>query len=237
MGDQDFARLVEEIKEVGFILPILVVPTDGGRFKILNGEHRWKAATTLGYEYVPSVILSDEKWNDQDVFQLVNIRLNEIRGRLSSTKLQPIYDKVAQKYGEDNVRKMMGITQDDVYKKLIKKMATSYKKSVTSELAQEQIDEAAKIHKNPKSFTRSVSKIIRDEAEKAHQVKCLIFQSNGKEHVVVKCSDHLFAAISEIVRQCQNHGKDINDVLFGSFSEVLQKSNEIFPDKSIDLPQ
>ena len=236
MSDEAFGRLVEEIKENGFIVPILVVPMENGRYKILNGEHRWKAATTVGYEHIPSVILSDEKWADPELFELVNIRINQIHGNDSPVKMQPIYDRVAAKYGEENVRRILGYTNEDIYKKLIKKMATGFKKNVSDDTAQKIDAEAAK-SKDTVSFGRAVSKIIRDEAERSQQSHCLIFQSTGKNHVVIKASETTFSAISEIVRMCQHSQKDINTILLPMFSDVLQKAQEIFPDKSIEIPK
>lgn len=236
MDDASMARLVDEIRENGFIVPIIVV-AEGEKYKILNGEHRWRAAMQAEYKYIPCVILTDEKWKDQELFDLMNIRINEIRGKLSPSKMQPIYEKVVAKYGEDNVKKILGITNDDVYKKMIKKMATSFKKSINSEEMSDKIDAEVLKHKDPRAFTKAVSKIIRDEAEKAHKSNCIIFQSTGSEHVVIKANSTTFSAISEIVRMCQLHNKDINGILFASFSEIVNKANEIFPDTSIDIKE
>jgi ParB/RepB/Spo0J family partition protein len=220
MNDESFGRLVDEIKEIGFIDPITVIPS-GDRYKILNGEHRLKAAVSAGYEFIPSIIIYDEKFNDPDVFELVNIRLNEIRGKLSPVKMQPIYDRVVQKFGEENVQRILGITSDDIYKKLIKKMATNFKKSTSAEVA-EKIDAQAEKQKDPASFSRAVSKIIRDEAEKSMQSKCIIFQSVGKEHVIIRANDTTFSAASELVRKCQNEHKDINELLFPALADLIK---------------
>lgn len=236
MSDEAFNRLVEEIREVGFLSPIIVVEKEDGRFKLLNGEHRWRAAMAANYEHIPSVVLSDDKFSDPDVFELVNIRLNEIRGKLSPEKMQPIYERVVAKYGEDNVKRVLGITQDDVYKKLIKKLATQYKKSVSPEVG-EKIDKAVDNHSDPNKFSKAISKIIREAATQAQTSNCMIFKSSGKDHVVIQASETTFSAIAEIVRMCQARGVDINAVLCSGFVDILNRANDIFPDHSVELPQ
>ncbi|SCG83678.1 Stage 0 sporulation protein J [Proteiniborus sp. DW1] len=56
--------MVESIKEHGIILPLIVRPTDNGKYEILSGHNRANAATIAGLERVPAVIkesLTDEE--------------------------------------------------------------------------------------------------------------------------------------------------------------------------------
>ncbi|MEM2174490.1 MAG: ParB N-terminal domain-containing protein [Candidatus Micrarchaeia archaeon] len=62
MTDAEFNRLTKELDETGFIDPIQVVPLDDGRYQILGGHLRVKAAKVLGFESVPAVVLTDEKF-------------------------------------------------------------------------------------------------------------------------------------------------------------------------------
>lgn len=55
--DQDALKeLSESIKTQGVIQPILVRPIDGGKFEIIAGERRWRAARMAGLQAVPVVI-------------------------------------------------------------------------------------------------------------------------------------------------------------------------------------
>ena len=60
MKDKEFDRLVKEIDESGMIDPIQVVPLDSGKYRIMGGEHRYHACKLLGYETVPSIVLTGE---------------------------------------------------------------------------------------------------------------------------------------------------------------------------------
>jgi ParB family chromosome partitioning protein len=65
MDDETFNRLAEEIQDVGMIDPIQVVPIEGEeeKYMILGGEHRWRVMKVLGYETIPCIVLTDEKFH------------------------------------------------------------------------------------------------------------------------------------------------------------------------------
>src|SRR6185312_8835932 len=117
MDEETFARLCDEIRENGMIVPLILVAKPDKRFRLLGGDKKWKAASAVGYKFVPSVILSDEKWNDPDIFDLVSVRLNEIRGVTSAVKLAPLYERVVAKHGAEAAQKIIGITHNDVFRK------------------------------------------------------------------------------------------------------------------------
>jgi len=60
--DQSIRELAQSIRESGIVQPILVV-SEEGRFKIIVGERRWRAAQKAGLKKVPVLIrnLSPEK--------------------------------------------------------------------------------------------------------------------------------------------------------------------------------
>ena len=53
-------RLMASIEKVGFVDPILVVEGENGRYEVINGQHRLKAAELLGIKEVPAIILPRE---------------------------------------------------------------------------------------------------------------------------------------------------------------------------------
>jgi len=56
MDDAALAELAESIKEQGVMQPILVRPIEGGRFEIIAGERRWRAAQKAGLREVPALV-------------------------------------------------------------------------------------------------------------------------------------------------------------------------------------
>ena len=56
MDQTSLEELAASIRAQGMILPILVRPVDGGRYEIIAGERRWRAAGMAGLSEVPVVI-------------------------------------------------------------------------------------------------------------------------------------------------------------------------------------
>lgn len=56
MDPQSIAELADSIKSQGLIQPILVRPADGGKYEIIAGERRWRAAQLAGLTQVPVVM-------------------------------------------------------------------------------------------------------------------------------------------------------------------------------------
>jgi ParB family transcriptional regulator, chromosome partitioning protein len=56
MDPASLADLAESIREQGVMQPILVRPVDGGRFEIIAGERRWRAAQQAGLRQIPALV-------------------------------------------------------------------------------------------------------------------------------------------------------------------------------------
>ena len=56
MAPEPLAELAESIKAQGVMQPILVRPVGGGRYEILAGERRWRAARMAGLATVPALV-------------------------------------------------------------------------------------------------------------------------------------------------------------------------------------
>jgi ParB family chromosome partitioning protein len=58
VNDASLDELADSIREQGVVQPILVRPIDGGRFEIIAGERRWRAAQRAGLSEVPALVKS-----------------------------------------------------------------------------------------------------------------------------------------------------------------------------------
>jgi ParB family chromosome partitioning protein len=56
MDPQSIAELADSIKAQGLIQPILVRPVENGKYEIIAGERRWRAAQIAGLATIPAVI-------------------------------------------------------------------------------------------------------------------------------------------------------------------------------------
>jgi len=65
--DKDLNELAESIRENGIIQPLLVRPIQNGRYEIVAGERRWRAAQRAGLHELPVV---ERTVGDQEALQL-----------------------------------------------------------------------------------------------------------------------------------------------------------------------
>jgi len=54
-------RLAESVAESGVIQPVVVRPLPDGRYELIAGERRWRAARQAGLDTVPAVLRSDDE--------------------------------------------------------------------------------------------------------------------------------------------------------------------------------
>lgn len=90
--------LVDNLTRIGMVDPILVVK-DMDRYRIVDGEHRYKTAVEAGLKEIPCVILDED-------FPLVEqkkqtIRMNQIKGQLSYDKFNSLIDTLRDKFKVD----------------------------------------------------------------------------------------------------------------------------------------
>lgn len=106
VSDEDFKNLIDRIENAGFLEsnPILVRPVDSenGKYEIVDGEHRWKAAKQLGIKEVPCDV---REMDDLEAQRHCVIR-NMDRGTPDYFKLSKLFN--------DNLEK--GLQQKDLVK-------------------------------------------------------------------------------------------------------------------------
>jgi len=76
-----FKLLVNAIKKVGFLQPVLVRPK-GDRFEVIDGHHRMAGAKELGMTLIPCIV---EDMSDEQARALA-LGMNQLRGDLSLGK-------------------------------------------------------------------------------------------------------------------------------------------------------
>ncbi len=106
-SEESISQLADSIREQGVLQPILVAPMSGGRYRIVAGERRWRAAREAGLNAVPCII------REMDVKQQMEVALIE---NIQREDLNPI--ETAQ--GIQSLMKQCGYTQETVAQRLSK---------------------------------------------------------------------------------------------------------------------
>ncbi len=113
---ETFRKELASIRRFGFVQPIIVRPSDGGMYEIIDGEHRWKAAQELGMTEVP--IFDVGRISDHEAMQLTVI-LNELRGKPEEKKLGEILKNLLASDTLDRLTEVMPFTKEQ-YGKIAK---------------------------------------------------------------------------------------------------------------------
>lgn len=94
-------ELVESIREVGLLQPIVVRPLGSDRYELVMGERRWRAAQQAGLDAIPAIVRETE---DHDLLR------DALLENLHRAQLNPLEEAAAyQQMLED-----FGCTQDEL---------------------------------------------------------------------------------------------------------------------------
>ena len=103
--EESIAQLADSIRDQGVLQPLLVVPSVGGRYRIIAGERRYRAGRAAGLETLPCIV------KDIDVVRQMEIALIE---NLQREDLNPL--EAAR--GIQALMKQCGYTQEKVSARL-----------------------------------------------------------------------------------------------------------------------
>lgn len=218
MDDDTFNRLVEEIEDSGMVSAIQVVPAPGGKFLILGGEHRYQALRSLGWEKVPCNILTDDKFLDRDLQELLTVRLNVIQGKLNPDKFLKLYEDKVSKYGAEQLQALFGFTSSDAWKKVTKGVEKAIEDAGIGD---------GTLLKKLKKKTKKVGSVdglgkILNQLFKEYgsdlKHNFMVFTYGGRQHLYVILSDEARDALDKVMDECRENDENINDVLVSLFS-------------------
>jgi ParB family chromosome partitioning protein len=93
MDPQALSELADSIRSQGLIQPIVVRPLEAGRYEILAGERRWRAAQMAGLQRVP-VVIRDVPDRSALAFALIeNIQREDLNPLEQATGLKRLIDE------------------------------------------------------------------------------------------------------------------------------------------------
>ena len=93
MNDAALDELAASIREHGVMQPILVRPIDGGRFEIVAGERRWRAAKRAGLAEVPALVKSVSDQSALALALIENIQREDLNPLEQANGLQRLIDE------------------------------------------------------------------------------------------------------------------------------------------------
>jgi len=112
MDTESLAELALSIREQGVMQPILVRPVDGGRFEIVAGERRWRAAQQAGLREIPALVKNVPDQSALAVALIENIQREDLNPLEEAKGLQRLIDEFGLTH--DAVAKAVGRSRSAV---------------------------------------------------------------------------------------------------------------------------
>lgn len=110
MDDETLAALKDDIRRRGFIQPILVRPVGEGRYRLIDGEHRWRVLGELGAETVPCVV----EEVDETSAKVRMLTMNRLRGEFVPVRLAHLLADLANRVQPDEIGKRLGMSKAEL---------------------------------------------------------------------------------------------------------------------------
>jgi ParB family transcriptional regulator, chromosome partitioning protein len=239
MGDKEFSTLVMEIKNEGFDDPVKAVETANGRYRVVDGENRVRAARTLGMKQVPCVVKS---W-DEVTQMMKTVLRNNLHGMVNDQKLSSLCVRIArqQEVTVDNLARAMLVRDRQLIEDALASLKTpppgaddgeefEGKEGDTrlpSERRQQQVvDEAAEEveEEEQKAKTaKAASKFLAEIETKGGQVKkdLVMFTSDGQKHCAIEASPRLVKALGQMRDVLVDLDMDASDFLADAIERHL----------------
>ena len=222
-----FNELVEEIRTDGFDHPLQVVPwddcpykdadvkpikfeIDGGEqearyFRIIGGEHRFKAVTHLGWEDVPCSIYD---W-DAEEQRIKTVKRNLLAGSLDSAKFtQMVKDMEGNGHAREDLIAQMGFTSEKDFTRHVKEEKQTVARDFLTTL-REQASKEAELVDGLSDILNSIFSQYGDTVEQDF----LFFLWKGKLHMVVRMDKELHETLQSVVEEVKESKENMNDRL------------------------
>ena len=91
---EQLESLADSIRAQGVVQPIVVRPVAGGRYEIVAGERRWRAAQKVGLKNIPAVVRTMEDRAAMAVALVENIQRADLNPLEEATALKRLIDEV-----------------------------------------------------------------------------------------------------------------------------------------------
>lgn len=113
MDEALYEALSAEIDQ-GFVQPVLLRPL-GDRFRMVDGEHRWRLVRDKGYATIPAVVEDyGEGQAAEDEARIRLLAMNRLRGQFVPIRLAYVLADLAQRIPEEELRRRLGMESGEL---------------------------------------------------------------------------------------------------------------------------
>jgi len=218
-------QLAESMKEVGIIQPVLVYKKDGKYFLVV-GERRWRAAQLLKWEKIPAMV---KEFSDNDIMAealIENIQREELNAVEIAEGIEALISKSGEGHQETAERLGMNRTTLVNFLRLLK-LPSQIKNDITQEKLDQGHARALLALKNDQDMLDAAALIIRKNLS-VRQTEMLVkkfYFASKKEKTafdpdVLKMENKLTQCLATKVKlNYAKSGKGKMEIFFNSLAE------------------
>jgi len=224
MTAEEFNMLSENIDEVDFLDPILVVPIrkeDGSiRYRIVDGEHRFEQQRLMDRETIKCVVADPDKF-DETTQKFQTVRMNKIRGSFSRKKFTQLVEDLMQdgQYSLQDLAHNLGFTDDDEFESLVE----SARDSLPTDEMKEEFDKARDEIKTVDDLTNVLNRLFTTYGDTL-PYNFMILDFGGKDHIWVRMKRKQLKRVQEVARESAGLGVTFDSVIARLLSAISLSS-------------
>lgn len=210
--DKTFNALCESIEAEGWTVPVNAVWVENrGKYEIVSGEHRWRAAKVLGC-LVPVIALPADEF-DQDRRDWNLVKDNILKGSLNPEKFASLYDRMVKKYDAETLQSLMGFTDNDAFKRVYRDVA----RALPPEM-QQALEDAKDEIRTIDDLSIVLNRLFREFGETLPS-NMMVFSLGGKDVLWVRADKPLWSIVSKLAKEAADNGEDFAAVVLDVFSK------------------
>lgn len=111
-AEADLADLAASIREHGIVQPIVVRPATGGRYEIIAGERRWRAAQLAGVTEVPVIVREVDDRVALEIAIIENVQRSDLNPVEEASGYQSLIDE--HNYTQSDLAQVIGKSRSHV---------------------------------------------------------------------------------------------------------------------------
>lgn len=217
MTEDVFNELVKEIQTNGFDEPVITVK-NGDKYRVVNGEHRYRAAKQLGMGFLPIVVKLD--W-DEPTQKLQTVRRNLLRGELDKVKFTKLVNDVVngQHITPSEASKKFGFTDEKKFQQNL----IAERDKLNAKVA-EHLDETNNQLQTVDNLGFVVNEIFGQFGATVDR-GYLFFMFKSKMHLMLQMDKDMEGTISLMVSHLKTSGKNANEFLGEAINDALARAN------------
>ncbi len=111
-SEETIEQLAQSIREQGILQPLLVVHSGGGRYRLVAGERRWRAARRAGLSKVPCLVREITLREQLEIALIENLQREDLNAMEVAQGIRDLMERSA--YTQEKAADRIGLSRSNV---------------------------------------------------------------------------------------------------------------------------